>query len=643
MEPSTLTLQATASFLEAQDPGDPTRITPTVDIVANTGQVPMKMDGWRFPVVLDFSGLKITSQFRPLRMNHDKAQGVGHTTRIGLETGVLTAAGIISRETAAARDVVASAKNGFPWQASVGTSVDQLEFIKEGQTVTVNGSQFAGPLNVVRASTLGEISFVDLGADDQTSMRVHAMETMTELSLPVSAPDPVGVDAGAGDIIARAKQERVRRQRINALVEEASSFAGADLELIGKIGDKCEADGLTDQQAELLLLRATRPRPPAPRRDEALTAPVLEAALCLYGGVREDFLVKDRDYGPDIVDRAYALRSRGILGTIAAALESVGIRPPHSPRDLFERALDHRWVRAEGFSTINLPGLIGNVANKLLLQAFTQVNATYDRIADQADFSNFHVHTMYRLDHLGDFSLVPRDGEIKHGSLSQTSFTNKLDTYGQMLTLARPDIINDDLNAFRTLTAQLARKGRIAAEKALYGVIIEASDSFYTVAQGNRLVGALGITELGAAEAALVIMADAWGDPIFATPRFLLVPPALKYMADQIYTSSQVMDFTAGPNKARPTDNPFRGRFEVVSSPYLQLSTWPGNSPTTWYLLADPVMLGAFQIAYLDGRRAPTIESRDALFNTLGIQWRCYWDFGVAQMDARGAIKSTAT
>jgi hypothetical protein len=103
------------------------------------------------------------------------------------------------------------------------------------------------------------------------------------------------------------------------------------------------------------------------------------------------------------------------------------------------------------------------------------------------------------------------------------------------------------------------------------------------------------------------------------------------------------MDFTAGPNKARPTDNPFKGRFEVLSSPYLQLTTTPGNSPSTWYLLANPTMLPAFQVAYLDGRRAPTIETHDATFNTLGIVFRCYFDFGVAQLDYRGAIKSSAT
>jgi hypothetical protein len=75
---------------------------------------------------------------------------------------------------------------------------------------------------------------------------------------------------------------------------------------------------------------------------------------------------------------------------------------------------------------------------------------------------------------------------------------------------------------------------------------------------------------------------------------------------------------------------------------YLQSSAIAGSSPTTWYLLADPMMLPAFQVAYLEGNRMPIIETREAEFNTLGFSYRCYWDFGVAQMDYRGAIKSSA-
>jgi len=50
--------------------------------------------------------------------------------------------------------------------------------------------------------------------------------------------------------------------------------------------------------------------------------------------------------------------------------------------------------------------------------------------------------------------------------------------------------------------------------------------------------------------------------------------------------------------------------------------------------------VAALEIAYLRGRRVPVIESGETDFNTLGMQWRGYFDFGVAMQDHRAAVKS---
>ena len=60
------------------------------------------------------------------------------------------AAGVVSRDTAAAKEIVVSARNGFPWQASIGAAVEEFEFVKEDQRVMANGREFLGPVNVVR-------------------------------------------------------------------------------------------------------------------------------------------------------------------------------------------------------------------------------------------------------------------------------------------------------------------------------------------------------------------------------------------------------------------------------------------------------------------------------------------------------------
>ena len=70
---------------------------------------------------------------------------------------------MVSRDTEAAREVVASARRGFPWQASVGANIQRSEFIAEKVTVQVNGKKFTGPLYVLQATSLEEVSFVDRG------------------------------------------------------------------------------------------------------------------------------------------------------------------------------------------------------------------------------------------------------------------------------------------------------------------------------------------------------------------------------------------------------------------------------------------------------------------------------------------------
>ena len=156
--------------MEIEAAADGTRL-PRFTMVAYTGRA-MRLAWWRYPVVVDLAGLVIPSQHRSVRFNHDADKGVGHTTRIYVEDGALVAAGTVSRGTREANEVLMAAKNGFQWQCSIGASVEKFETVREGAHVMVNGQDFTGPINVVRAGTLGEISFVDLGADDATSAKL---------------------------------------------------------------------------------------------------------------------------------------------------------------------------------------------------------------------------------------------------------------------------------------------------------------------------------------------------------------------------------------------------------------------------------------------------------------------------------------
>ncbi|MFO7857593.1 MAG: hypothetical protein R6V11_01580, partial [Ectothiorhodospiraceae bacterium] len=157
--------------VEAADEGQ--KQMPRFSMVAYTGGL-MRITGFPHPVVVDLEGLAIERQDIPVRLDHNPRQGVGHTRRVVIDDGRVVAEGLISRDTSWARDVAKSGVNGFPWQASIGAAVVDAEFIPNGQSVTVNGRTFDGPVHVVRQSILKEISFVDSGADTATSARIAA-------------------------------------------------------------------------------------------------------------------------------------------------------------------------------------------------------------------------------------------------------------------------------------------------------------------------------------------------------------------------------------------------------------------------------------------------------------------------------------
>ena len=89
------------------------RKLPRFSMVAYSGGV-MQVGWWDAPVVVDLAGMAVPTQNRPVRLQHNANEGVGHTERIEVLNGELRAEGVISRATDAARDVAESAKNGFP-------------------------------------------------------------------------------------------------------------------------------------------------------------------------------------------------------------------------------------------------------------------------------------------------------------------------------------------------------------------------------------------------------------------------------------------------------------------------------------------------------------------------------------------------
>jgi hypothetical protein len=651
--------------LEAGTDSTPAKL-PRFEMLAYTGG-PMRIQGWRWPVVVDLAGLGIPSQNRPIRFGHDMQSGVGHTDTIQIDNGRLLAKGTVSRDTAAAKEIVTSSRNGFPWQASIGASVEEFEFVKAEQKVLVNGREFLGPVNVVRKSTLGEISFVDLGADGETSASIAASATplakeilgkddsiyigasVQAVSPTVGEPEatatPVRTPAAAPQVPDRTEASA------ESLIQQMRAEAAAESSRIATIRRLCAGrfpeiearairDGWDGMRTELEILRHNRPTAPAVqvRANPGVTANLLEAACMLTAkldGV-------ERLFENETLEAA-SRRFRGGIGLQELLLEAAWANGYTGRNFRDSRAVLRFAFQPEieaGFSTIDIGGILSNVANKFLLDGFFAVERTWRNVCAVRNVTDFKAVTSYRLIGKDQYEKVPAGGEIKHGTLGNETYTNKADTYGLMLSIDRRDIINDDLGAITTVPRKLGRGSGLAINDVFWAEFLK-NDTFFTAMGGNYFEGAptaLSIDGLTTAEVAFMDQVDSDKKPIGVMPAILLVPTSLSAMATQLYKAVEIRDTTA--NNKYPTNNPHQGRFRVEVSRYLSNKQYSGYSNKAWYLLADPNDLPVIEVALLNGQEAPTIETAEADFSVLGIRCKGYHDFGVAKQDPRGGVKS---
>ena len=215
-----------------------------------------------------------------------------------------------------------------------------------------------------------------------------------------------------------------------------------------------------------------------------------------------------------------------------------------------------------------------------------------------------------------------------------------------MFALTRQMIINDDLGAFTDIPRQIGMGAAEAIADAVWGLWLSNptqadGKAFFHTDHKNYMAGAdtaLTVDGLTEAEVAFGKQVKPNGKPLGIRPSTLLVPTALKVPAEMLMKSIQLNETTTA-NKGKPNTNPHVGKFDVVSSVYLSNASFTGASSKAWYLLADPNRLPSIEIAFLNGVDRPTVEKTDADFNTLGIQFRGYIDFGVREQDYRGALK----
>lgn len=629
LHPNVLALAAPAE-LQAAGEGDSPQRPARITVQAYSGGI---MTPPRFgPLVIDLMGVSWSGPI-PILADHDATlAGVAGAGEPRIEAGRrLVVTGTLAPGPAGDR-IRELASAGVPLQASVGLSISRHRQVRPGDTATVNGQTITaapGGLLVVEAGVLREVSVLPLGADSTTTISVAARRG---ISMSINAFEHATVPADL-----KAERERIKAIRdlcAGAYPEIEEQAIDEDWTIPQVKAALFDAGG---RQRALEELRASRPSAPgiALGGGSAVSdRSTLEAGLLLRAGF-EDLAV--RAYGERTVGSAASLRLRSLVDVCAAALR-----------------LEHRDPAGMGkaelvqaaFSTLSLPTALSNTMGKALVDSYMEATASWRGFCRVLSAADFKPQTAIRPSFVGELEKLPKDGEIKHGSMAEATYPWQIDTYAKLFTVDRQAVVNDDLGFIAEAPTLMGKAAARKLNDLIYSVIMANAGSFFATGNNNLMTGspsALDHDSFGAAVRKMREQRGDNGEDLQIAPRVLAAPPALEETARSIVVSTAVNTTIASGDPTKvPDANVWRGLVDVVIEPRLSNSgKFSGASDTAWYIFAGP-MDAPVIVGFLDGRQQPVVESfglgQDT--NKLALTFRCYHDFGAALGDYRAAVKA---
>lgn len=465
---------------------------------------------------------------------------------------------------------------------------------------------------------------------DETTITAGA-----EKAKPVEQP---AVAAAAVDIEAvkaeATKAERARVAGINqkcklagmteefaqSLVDEGVTLGVASDRIFAKMGEQSQGNTINDKNP-----RASIERDGQQTKCEA----VVSALLHRYDGKAYQLREDAREY-----------RGMSLLRIAEDFVSARGVNTRGMNRDtLAARALERENFAGGYEGTTDFPGILADVANKTLRQAYQQTQRTFVNIFRQTTASDFKNLNRAQLSEAPALVVVGPSGEFKTGAMTDSKETYRLLTYGRIVSLNRQTIVNDDLDAFSRVPAGYGMQAANLESDIVWGIITAnaaLADNVALFHATHRNVVASGggvpdVTQVSALRKLLRQQKGLDGATLLnIIGKYLVVPSALETAAEQLVAVNiPLVPVTTGTSIPQW----FRSLTPVVE-PRLDAS-----SAVMWYLFADYGQVDTVEYAYLEGQEGVYIETRMG-FNVDGMEIKARLDFGAKAIDFRGMARN---
>lgn len=288
--------------------------------------------------------------------------------------------------------------------------------------------------------------------------------------------------------------------------------------------------------------------------------------------------------------------------------------------------------------TASFPVIMDQTIKKSIVELYNKVGTTFQQITTKGslpDFKETSDHE-YAIGGVGDFLLVPENGEIKP-DMPRTELLpqRKIETYGKSFSMTRQAFVNDDIGFLVRVPGLYAEAAKKTIEKQVYGILFNNATIFdgtplFSTGHKNLIATGSKPTQASIQEIILQMQkqTDHFGNPIYIVPRQIIVPTGYEFDLAVIFRSAQVVG--SSNNDINPLYNYPLG---VVQSPMLNMMA--GSNPCPWFMQADQSSARGIQVDYLNGQETPNVRRMETV-GTLGFVWDMWLDWGVTVRDFRG-------
>ncbi|MFI3039359.1 ClpP-like prohead protease/major capsid protein fusion protein [Atlantibacter hermannii] len=431
---------------------------------------------------------------------------------------------------------------------------------------------------------------------------------------PDAPQNPVNADTIRAQVIAE------QRERLNGINDLFAMFGNRYQDLQAQ----CIADlDCTVEQAKDKLL-AELGKTATPSNKTSTTHIYADNGNIVGDGIRQALMAR-AGYEDVVRDNVYNGMTLREYARMSLTERGIGVAS-YNPMQMVGFALTH--------STSDFGNILLDVANKALLQGWEEAEETFELWTKKGSLSDFK--TAHRVGMGGFPSLrqVREGAEYKYVTTGDKGETIALATYGEIFSITRQAIINDDLNQLTDVPTKMGRAAKATIGDLVYAVLIEnpkLSDgkALFSADHKNLSTGAIDVTSLDKARQLMRVQKEGERS-LNIRPAYVLVPTVLETLASQTIKSASVKgaDVNAG------IENPIRNFAEIISEPRLD-----DADPAAWYLAARKGS-DTIEVAYLNGVDTPYIDQQEG-FTTDGVATKVRIDAGVAPLDYRGLVKSS--